>query len=293
MSESDAVRALRRALGGRLATARKSAGYTQREFARRISFSRSTLSTVESGVQRAGRGFWAACDTVLGTGEELQLGYDRIQAQLAADRQNAHTLTPPPGQESAGLRAATLTEALRAYRALGWPVVTDDSRAELETGTVLDALAVPRTAGMLAASWWLSTGGAADEIRGLPALPDPRQALTVITQGEQSFFLAAAGSFPWAGAGLTGSAQTPDGPAVGWHSGGGRIPAPPGTGRDGQQTAWAFLPPGRILLASPVMLLDLLAKAVTATWRDPRTLSLTDGVQVIPAAAGPGLTRLA
>lgn len=99
----------------------------------------------------AGRGFWAACDTALGTGEEFQLGYDRIQAQLAADRQNAQSLRPWPGQQATGLRAATLAGALRAYRALGWPVVTDGSTTELETGTVLDALVVPRTAGLLVA----------------------------------------------------------------------------------------------------------------------------------------------
>ncbi|MGH3258668.1 MAG: helix-turn-helix domain-containing protein [Streptosporangiaceae bacterium] len=285
MSESDAVRALRRTLGGRLATARKQAHYTQREFARRISFSRSTLSTVESGVQRAGRGFWAACDGALGTGEEFQLGYDRIQAQLASDRQNAQSLRPSPSQQAVGLRAATLAEALRAYRALGWPVVTD-AAAELETGTVLDALMVPRTAGLLAASWWQSTGGAADEIRGLPALPDPRQALAVIVCGERSFFLAAAGSFPWDGQDLTELVTRPDGPVIGWYSSGGRIPAPPSTRPDGQQAVWAFLPPGRIQLAASVMLIDLLAKAVTTTWRDPRTLRLADGVEVIPAGRG-------
>lgn len=282
MSESDAVKALRRALGGRLAAARKEANYTQREFARRISFSRSTLSTVESGVQRAGRGFWAACDTALGTGEEFQLGYDRIQAQLAADRQNAHALGPPPGQQAVGLRAATLVEALRAYRALGWPVVTDGSTAELETGTVLDALVVPRTAGLLAAGWWQGTRGAADEIRGLPALPDPQQALSVIIYGERSFFLAAAGSFPWAGQNVSELTPMPDGPVVGWHSSGSRVLAPPSAGPDGQQAAWAFLPPGRIQLAAPMMMIDLLAKAVTATWRDPQTLRLADGVEVVP-----------
>jgi len=52
-----------------------------------------------------------------------------------------------------------------------------------------------------AAGGWLVARhpGAADEIRGLPALPDPQQALSVIIYGERSFFLAAAGSFPWAG----------------------------------------------------------------------------------------------
>jgi hypothetical protein len=31
-----------------------------------------------------------------------------------------------------------------------------------------------------------------------------------------------------------------------------------------------------------MMMIDLLAKAVTATWRDPQTLRLADGVEVVP-----------
>jgi DNA-binding XRE family transcriptional regulator len=132
VSDSAAVRALRRELGRRLAAARKDAGYAQRDLARRISYARSTLSTVESGIQRAGRAFWEACDDAP---------------------------APVPGQQREGLRAAALPEALRAYRALGWPVVSDGSVAELVTGTVLDALQVPQAAGILAACWWQATGG--------------------------------------------------------------------------------------------------------------------------------------
>ena len=87
MSDSAAVRELRRQLGRQLAAARKAAGYGQRDFARRISYARSTLSTVESGIQRAGRAFWEACDEVLGTSGQLALGYDQIRAQQAAERQ--------------------------------------------------------------------------------------------------------------------------------------------------------------------------------------------------------------
>jgi len=36
------------------------------------------------------------------------------------------------------------------------------------------------------------------------------------------------------------------------------------------------------------MMIDLLAKAVTATWRDPQTLRLADGVEVVPVGP-PGL----
>ena len=158
---------------------------------------------------------------------------------------------------------------------------------ELVTGSVLDALEVPQAAGILAAHWWQCTGGAADQIRGLPALPDPRQALAVVNCGGRSFFLAAAGSFPWAGEDRAGLPRVTDTPVIGWHSGGSRVPAPPGTGGDGQQATWAYLPPGRIQLASPVMLLDLLAKAVAATWQEPQTLTLPGGVRAIPVLGRP------
>jgi transcriptional regulator with XRE-family HTH domain len=282
MSDSAAVRALRRQLGHQLAAARKNAGYGQRDLARRISYARSTLSTVESGIQRAGRAFWEACDNALGTGGELALGYDRIRAQLAAERQNPSALTPAPGEQREGLRAATLPEALRAYRTLGWPAVADGGVAELVTGTVLDALRVPRVAGILAACWWQGTEGSADPIRGLPALPNPRRALAVIACGGHCYFLAAAGSYPWAGQDHVDVPPAADTPVIGWHSGGSRIPAPPGISSGGQQATWAYLPPGQIQLASPVMLLDLLARAVITAGHRPRTLALPGGVLAVP-----------
>ena len=62
---------------------------------------------------------------------------------------------------------------------LGWPVVSDRARPELVTGTVIDALQIPRAAGQLAISWWLDTGGLANPVRHLPAMPRPDQALAV------------------------------------------------------------------------------------------------------------------
>jgi transcriptional regulator with XRE-family HTH domain len=282
VSDSATVRALRRELGRRLAAARKHAGYTQSDLARQISYARSTLSTVESGIQRAGRAFWEACDHALGTGEEFARGDDRIRAQQALERQHAPALKAEPTQQRAGLRAEALPEAVRAYRALGWPVITDGSVAELTTGGAVDALEVPQAAGLVAACWWQGTGGAADQIRGLPALPAPRGALSVIMCAGRCYFLTAAGSFPWAGSDHATVQPTADTPVIGWHSGGSRIPAPPGTSRDGQQATWACLPHAPIQLASPVMLLDLLAKAVTTISHAPKTLSLSGGVQVVP-----------
>jgi hypothetical protein len=284
VSESEAVRGLRRQLGQRLAAARKDAGLKQREFAQRISYSRSTLSTIESGVQRGGRAFWQACDRVLGTSRQFEQGYDRIHAQQVADRADR----PPSsaGIESPGVRAGTAAEAEVVYRALGWRIEVDGKVAQLVTGTALDALEVPRAAGLLAASWWQGTNGSADPIRGLPALPDPQEALAVISCGQRCFFLAAAGSFVWAGLPVTAASATADMPAVRWHSDGSRIPVPPGTDPDGQLAAWAFLPTRRIELASAVMLLDLLGKAAAAAGLGRQALALPGSVLVVPA--GPG-----
>ena len=300
MTDSDTVKELRRQLGRRLATARKDAGYAQREFAVRINYARSTLSTVESGIQRAGRDFWQACDRALRTGREFEAAYERIRAQQAAERRAPsaeHRAPPaehraPPAstrvQEGDRLRAATLDEAAQVYQALGWPVVIDAGTAALVTGTVLDALEVPRAAGILAASWWHSTAGTADHIRGLPALPDPRHALAMIACADRSYFLTAAGAYPWPRlppeSAVRGPAERTE---VIWHSCGNQIPAPPGTSPGGQPATWAWLPAEPVQLPSPVMLLDLLAKAVAATQQQPPALSLRGDVLVVPALAAP------
>jgi transcriptional regulator with XRE-family HTH domain len=281
VTDSDTVRALRRQLGSRLAALRTNAGYTQREFAHRISYARSTLSTVESGIQRAGRSFWQACDRVLGTNGEFERAYDQLQAQQAAERRRRQT--PNLAQAGVGLPAtATLEEALHAYQVLGWPTVTSGDTAELVTGTVLDALEVPRSAGILAASWWQATAGTADPIRDLPALPDPRHSLAVISCEDRFFFLAAAGSFPWAYGDRDDTQQPADAPLIGWHAAGSHIPAPPGIGPHGHPAAWACVPIGPIQFAPAAMLLHLLANAIAVTSRQPAQLILPNGVHVIP-----------
>jgi hypothetical protein len=63
---------------------------------------------------------------------------------------------------------------------------------ELVTGDGLEALELPRAAGMFAVSLWLYSRGRPDEVRRLPALPHPAQALAVITAADRCYFLAAA-----------------------------------------------------------------------------------------------------
>ncbi|WP_433294433.1 helix-turn-helix domain-containing protein [Actinoplanes sp. CA-030573] len=77
-----------RLLGEELAERRSSAGYTQRRFAAReeIHYGRSTIANVERGRQRVSRDFWHACDIALKTGGVLVNKYERINAELTAQR---------------------------------------------------------------------------------------------------------------------------------------------------------------------------------------------------------------
>jgi transcriptional regulator with XRE-family HTH domain len=286
MSESEAVRELRRELGQHLAAGRKAAGYSQGEFAQRIRYARSTVSTVESGVQRAGRSFWDACDRALRTGGTLARRFEQLLDLQAATRRGAADRSQVPSP-LADPRIQTIEGALAAYQALGWPVKVQDGRAGLVTGVVLDALEVPRAAGILAAGWWRLTGGAADPIRGLPVLPDPRRALAVIACANRFFFLVAAGCYPWAGQESAAIANARDAHLIGWHSAGRRIPAPPSADGDGRQATWVYLPPDDVELACPIGLLDLLAKATAATRHHAQALSLAGGVLVVPAVGSP------
>jgi hypothetical protein len=128
-----------------------------------------------------------------------------------------------------------------------------------------------------------------DEIRRLPALPDPASALAVISAGPWWYFLAQPGACPWNrhDTGLAGAA----GPVVvRWHAEGGRVPAPPSPLGAGEQAAWAHVPSGEGPLVSPMALLHVLAQAATAT-SDSGGLMLLGGVRAVPAATAPPTER--
>jgi transcriptional regulator with XRE-family HTH domain len=283
---------MRRELGRRLRKARQAARMRQADLARRSGYARSTIGVVESAAGRpAGRRFWAQCDQIFGPQHHFAASWDQIQQLTRAGRDRARPRTAAPSKPDrrAQLRALRVlppgreADAAAIYAQLGWPVTRDGTALELETGTVADALEVPRPAGVLAAAWWLDSRGTVDDIRGLPALPHPDKALAVIAAGSSYYFLAQAGACPWIGTGPP-AAEVPgvQRPAVvGWHSGGSRVPLPPGRDHDGSRAGWAYLPSRAIGLASPVAVLDLLAKAVAAL-RDDSTLTLPGGVLAMP-----------
>jgi FtsP/CotA-like multicopper oxidase with cupredoxin domain len=122
-----------------------------------------------------------------------------------------------------------------------------------------------------------------DEIRGLPALPGPQDALAVVAAGDRFLFLVQAGACPWVGPDLAvaGPAGGPPGVVVRWHASGSRIPAPPSRDPRGQRVTWAHPAPGRVRLADPIVLLDLLVKAVALAGHR-MTVTHTDGYPVVP-----------
>jgi transcriptional regulator with XRE-family HTH domain len=288
--EADEVAALRRGLGRQLAERRKLAGYAQREFGALVGYSRTAVANAEGGHARIGRQFWERADRVLGTGELFARGYDRLQMQVKASART--TASAALGQVAAGSRPAlgleplTLGSARQLCRDRGWPVEEDRAgRLWLVTGTVIDALEVPRAAGMVAAAWWLYTRGVPDEIRGLPALPDPAVALAVIAAGPRCYFLAPSGACPWTRADLSDDGARSVA-AVRWHAGGSRVPAPPSPLGRRERAVWAHIPSPDGQLVSPMALLHVLAQAVAAT-RDPGSLLLPGGVRAVLAVGGP------
>jgi DNA-binding XRE family transcriptional regulator len=281
------ARMMRRELGQRLRKLREAAGLSQQQLARRAGYTRSAVSNAEAGGY-VRRRFWELCDELFGTGQELARGYDEIRRAPAAVPAGAGS----GGDAGAGglellhgaAGSGSVGQALAGYRRLGWPAEEHQGRLVLVTGTVIDALEVPQPAGMLAASWWLLTGGAADEVRGLPALPRPGQALAVVQAAGSLFFLARAdtASHLWARCPVPASAPAPGGPAaVRWHCLGSRIPAPPSPDGAGRAAAWAYLPSGRLRLAPAIGLLDLLAKAA-ATAGPGGGLAFPGGIAVVP-----------
>jgi hypothetical protein len=188
-----------------------------------------------------------------------------------------------------------------SYPALGWPTEERDGHIELITGTVVDALEVPSTAGILAASWWRFSEGYPDQIRRLPALPDPRLALALIAAGDSHFFLTQAGECPWRTQDpvTTAAAATPRAAVIRWHSQGSRIPLPASgtddTGSDATEPGeatdaaayWVHWPRRPIKLTSPAVLLHLLATAAASTKLGPHMLTLDHNVLAIPVFGEP------
>jgi transcriptional regulator with XRE-family HTH domain len=291
MRESEVTAAARRELGRQLAARRKAAGYVQRELGRLVGYSRTAIANAEIGSTSFDRQMWERADLVLGTGELFARGYDRIQAQKAAEsRAGVQQLASAAGYRETkhaadDLEALTLSRARQAYLHRGWPVEEGvDGRLQLVTGNAVDVLEVPRQAGLVAMGWWLYTRGVPDEIRGLPALPDPAGALAVITAGAVCYFLTRSGACPWTrrDIGSASEVRSASPVVVRWHADEGSVPVPPSPLDDGERATWAHVPSAGGQLVSPMALLHVLAEATATT--EGGGLLLPGGVRAVPAA---------
>ncbi len=301
VTSADRIWQMRRELGRELAARRKAAHLSQAELARLTGKSRSAISTLESSLGSAmGRTFWQRCDEVLGTREMFTRRWDRIHHEVDAARAAVATARRQESGRALGGSDRTPLQALRdlpagpgglsaardLYRHLGWPLAPGGAELELATGMVADALEVAAPAGLLAIQWWRDSGGAADVVRGLPALPRPGQALAVIASGQRRYFLVRPGRSPWPNPLPVPTAPKPMGQSViRWHSAGGRVPLPPGHTGEGERAEWEHLPPRAMRLPSPFALLGLLAKAATVVKDGNDALSLTGGVLVMAAVS--------
>lgn len=164
------------------------------------------------------------------------------------------------------------------------------SGLELVTGSGVDALEVPRAAGMLACAWWRHNDGWPDVVRGLPSMPPPDEALAAIGAGPRCYFLVRAGDCPWAASDpvVTRTVERAGQAVIGWHSHGSRVPLPPGRDAGGYEAVWCQLPARRVRLVPPALLLDLLAVATAAVRGGPGLLRLTRDVLAIPVLGDGG-----
>jgi Helix-turn-helix domain len=276
---------MREDMGRALAGRRKAAGLTQAQFGARIGYTRSAVSHAETARHDdTGREFWEAADRTLGIGSYFTSWHDRIRTHLEPERRRPtawpHGADLPVG---AALKGGDPRAAFADYRQRGWPVAEAADRLELATGTVVDAMQVSRLTGLVAAQCWLETGGREDVTRGLPALSAPGRSLAVIEAGESWYFLVRTGASPWADsdrAGFRPEPQLPQAGAIRWHSVGGGIPVPPGTGQCAAR--WAYLPARAVRLAPPLAVLELLGRAAAMT-RAPGALTLPGGAVAFPA----------
>jgi hypothetical protein len=111
-------------------------------------------------------------------------------------------------------------------------------------------------------------------------MPRPDEALAAISVAGSIYFLVEGGAFPWAASRPPQDASGAVGPVISWHSHGSRVPFPPGPPYTAQ---WAHLPSRGVSLASPVALLELLAKAISVIRDDTHALTLPGGVRAVPA----------
>jgi Helix-turn-helix domain len=93
-AEQPSPRERRRALGQKLKAARQAAGLSQRELAHKIGYTRSGVSSAESGGY-ASRRFYECCDELLNTGGILAGQYDAMADERSRGMQVSEEFGEP------------------------------------------------------------------------------------------------------------------------------------------------------------------------------------------------------
>ncbi len=120
-----AIAAARQALGQQLATLRRAAGHSQKDFAPLTGYGRSTVANVETGHQNVPRAFWERCAQAL-SADMLIAGYDQLQAMVFTHRE----------------KAAKRTQAARDAKVRAW----HQARQPYGTGRAFEFVPLPASA---------------------------------------------------------------------------------------------------------------------------------------------------
>ncbi|WP_433294450.1 helix-turn-helix domain-containing protein [Actinoplanes sp. CA-030573] len=99
MADPQAVRAAWHDLGQLLAEKRRASGLSQQALAAQTNYSRSSIGSIETGIQHVNRAFWSKADDLLHAKGELVAGYHAAEA-LQREHQRP---TQPAGESNATL----------------------------------------------------------------------------------------------------------------------------------------------------------------------------------------------
>ncbi|MGH3568153.1 MAG: helix-turn-helix transcriptional regulator, partial [Pseudonocardia sp.] len=113
--DSDQLAALRASLGRQLAVLRKDAGFTQGQLARRMGYSRSSISHIEAGRQTPCREFWQHTDTVVEAAGALVTAHADLV--VAAQR---HEPPVPDVPNSPAHKSASAPGSIQLHEPDGW-----------------------------------------------------------------------------------------------------------------------------------------------------------------------------
>jgi transcriptional regulator with XRE-family HTH domain len=136
------VRAAWIELGHQLAAKRKAANLSQQELAKRTTYSRSSIASIEIGLQHVDQSFWEKADQLLDAGGELVRGYDAAEAlqrhhQRPAGAVSATRRIPGPTEDLPGAGALFIDPARMSVQpTAGGPAEQANSFAKQGGSTV-------------------------------------------------------------------------------------------------------------------------------------------------------------